>query len=242
MTPVEESPQAAILIIGNELLSGRVRDQNLEYLARELWELGVRVRCAWVVGDDVAEIAAAVRLLAGSHTFVLTSGGVGPTHDDVTLAGVAEAFHTPLVEHPALVKKMRQRLGGPLNGHHLKMALLPQGAVLEGDGIDRWPVVRMENVFIFPGIPGALRRKFESIRELFRAAPFHRRHLDLLAEETDIAGVLEQTASRFPDVAIGSYPEQQRVLITIESRDSGRVEEVWRILQEALKDRLAGPS
>lgn len=232
---MSQGPDAAVLLIGNELLSGRVRDQNLAILASALWEQGVPVRRAWVVGDEVPAIAEAVRTLSAGHTYLFTSGGVGPTHDDVTMAGIALAFGLQLAEDPRLAAKIRRRLGAAAGPYHLKMAGLPEGAALEGDGEGVWPVVRVRNVFVFPGIPEALRRKFQLIRHLFRAAPLIRLCLALAAEETAIAGFLEQTAARFPGLSFGSYPEPERVLVTIEGPDPVLAETARGVLREAWK-------
>ena len=128
MDPVERNPTAAILIVGNELLSGRVRDENLARLAAALWERGVAVRRAVFLPDEVEEIAREVAAAAGSHDWVVTTGGIGPTHDDVTMEGVARAFGVPLVRHPGMEAAIRRTFGEGTTDVHLRMALAPEGA------------------------------------------------------------------------------------------------------------------
>src|SRR5260221_2699186 len=179
------APRAAILLIGNELLSGKVDDENARYLTRELRALGVTLARVEIIPDDAADITASVRALAARHDVVLTSGGVGPTHDDVTLAAVGAAFGMPIARNAELEDLLRAGIGPRLHERDLRMADVPVGARLEygprgpGTAAERpgrsWPVVVVNNVWILPGVPSIFRRKFETVRELFRAAPIHAR-------------------------------------------------------------------
>ncbi len=225
-------PDAAILLIGNELLSGRVRDDNLHFLAAELWELGVPVRTAWMIRDGIDEIGDAVRRLADSHTWLFTTGGIGPTHDDLTIEGVAHGFGLDVVNHPRLESLIRGRLGGETTDAHLRMARVPDGAVLAGGEEGAWPTVRVRNVFILPGVPSILRRKFRQIRESFRQSPLHRRILSLATTETAIAGVLERAAAAHPEIEIGSYPQAECVLVTFEGADEAAVETAYESVSD----------
>lgn len=225
-------PDAAILLIGNELLSGRVRDDNLHFLASELWDLGVPVRTAWMIRDGVDEIGDAVRTLAASHAWVFTTGGIGPTHDDLTIEGVARGFNLDVVTHPRLETLIRGRLGDATTEAHLRMARVPDGATLAGSDEGAWPTVRVFNVFILPGVPSILRRKFRQIRESFRQAPLHRRILSLATTETAVAGVLERAAAAHPDVEIGSYPQAECVLVTFEGADEASVERAYESVSD----------
>ncbi len=216
-------PDAAVLLIGNELLSGRVRDENLHYLARELWELGTPVRTVWMVRDGVNEIADAVRGLKASHAFLFTTGGIGPTHDDVTIEGVARAFSVPVVQHPQLETMIRARVGERTTAAHLRMAQVPEGASLEAPEDGVWPTIRIENAYILPGVPSILRRKFDAIKERFRQPPLFRELLHLMTTETGIAVILERAAQLFDDVEIGSYPQSGSVMITFEGDAQDRV-------------------
>ncbi|NJN64504.1 MAG: competence/damage-inducible protein A [Acidobacteria bacterium] len=221
---MRESRTAAILLIGNELLSGRVEDRNLSFLARSLWEQGIRVVRAEIVRDERAEIAPRVRDLCAGHAFVFTTGGIGPTHDDVTIAAVADAFSVPVIEEPELARRIREHFQERTTSAHLRMALVPQGATLVGGGL-AWPTIRIDNCFVLPGVPSILERKFEDLRPLLGGAPFVRASLALVVEEADLAPTLDALALSFPRLEIGSYPERRRVLVTIEGRDAVEVDE-----------------
>ena len=234
-------PTAAILVIGNEILSGKVEDQNARYLIGELRRLGVSLRRIEVVPDVAEEIADRVRALAGRVDHLFTSGGVGPTHDDVTLRAVGEAFGLPIVRHPDLEGLLRSRYGARLHERDLQMADLPVGARLEhgpGGAGTRWPVVVVRNVWILPGVPSIFRAKFEAVRELFRAPPIHGRALFTLADEAEIAGALDETVAAFPAVDVGSYPQTEggphRVKVTFDGRDRDAVDAALAFLTSKL--------
>ena len=230
------NPTAAILLIGNEILSGKVEDENARFLTRELRALGVALRRIEVVPDVTEEIADSVRTLSPRFDAVFTSGGVGPTHDDVTLKAVADAFGMEIVRHAGLEALLRAGYGDRLHERDLHMADIPAGARLEhgpggpgGDARAPWPVVVVRNVWVLPGVPSIFRRKFEAVRELFRASPIHGRALFSRAGEGHIAGALDEAVSAFPDVEIGSYPHPEaqdyRVKITLDGRDGARVDD-----------------
>src|SRR5437870_9622369 len=156
---------AGIILIGNEILSGKVVDANAVYLCREFRALGVDVRKISVIPDEVELIAREVREFQSSYDWVFTSGGVGPTHDDVTIEGVARALAVKVVRHERLVAILEGYYGDRLNDAHLKMAETPDGAELVGGAPLRFPTVVMKNVYILPGVPEIFRQKFEAIRE-----------------------------------------------------------------------------
>jgi molybdenum cofactor synthesis domain-containing protein len=226
------APRAAILLIGNELLSGKVDDENARYLTRELRALGVTLARVEIIPDDAADIADTVRALAPRHDYLFTSGGVGPTHDDVTLGAVGAAFGMALARSVELEALLRAGIGARLHERDLRMADIPTGARLEygprGAGGRAWPVVVVENVWILPGVPSIFRRKFESIRELFRAPPIHARAVYSSEAEGPIAGALDETVAAFPTVEVGSYPHFEavdyRVKITLDGRDRAAVD------------------
>jgi molybdenum cofactor synthesis domain-containing protein len=238
-------PTAAIVVIGNEILSGKVDDQNAHYLIGQLRSLGVALRRIEVVPDVVEEIADRVRALSGRVDHLFTSGGVGPTHDDVTLQAVAEAFGLPIARNAELESLLRSRYGERLFERDLRMADLPAGARLEhgpaGPGA-RWPVVVVRNVWILPGVPSIFRAKFEAVRELFRAPPIHGRALYSRAGEGEIAGALDETVAAFPGVDVGSYPHLEpadhRVKITLDGRDRAAVDRALGFLAERLGDAV----
>ncbi len=225
---------AGIIVIGNEILSGKTRDANSGYLARELRGLGVDVRKMSVIPDDLHRIADEVRTFSGSYDYVFTTGGVGPTHDDLTMDGIAAAFALPIRRHPELEAILRQYYAQDLIDGNLRMADIPDGAHFVG-GKGLWfPVIAVQNVYIFPGVPEILQRKFERIKEMFREAPFHMREVYLRADEGRIAGILHTVLAAFPDLLLGSYPYFDNPLysikLTLESKDCGYLEQAHAML------------
>lgn len=216
-------PTAGVIIIGDEILSGKFTDENTPFLARRLRELGVDLRRVSVIPDDVAGIGEEVRRFAGLFDHVFTTGGVGPTHDDLTMEGVARGFDVPLVRHPELEAILRDKLGEGCSDAALRMADVPRGASLWWDGDVIWPVVVMGNVAIFPGVPSLLRLKFDAVAARFHGVPVQGRRLITTARETDIAHLLSEAAAAWPTVSIGSYPQfdaaPHTVTVTMDSRD-----------------------
>jgi molybdenum cofactor synthesis domain-containing protein len=231
-TPPAPPPRAAILLIGNELLSGKVDDENARFLTRELRALGVTLARVEIIPDDLEDVAASVRALSARHDHVFTSGGVGPTHDDVTLAAVGAAFDMPLGRSAELEALLRAGIGPRLHERDLRMADIPTGARLEygprGPVGKGWPVIVVRNVWVLPGVPSIFRRKFELVRELFRAAPIHARAVFSRETEGPIAGALDEVVAAYPSVEIGSYPHldavDYSVKITLDGRDRAAVD------------------
>ena len=228
-------PTAGILVIGNEILSGKVVDTNSPFLCRELRGLGVDVERILVIPDVVEIIAAETRAMSEAYDHVFTSGGIGPTHDDLTMEGIAAAFQVPIERSESIVTRLARAIRGELNPSQLKMAEVPKGAHLVDVG-DLWfPVVIVDNVHIFPGIPELLRKKFDSIRQRFKGVPILLKRVYVKQRESDIAEALNSLLGEFPELMLGSYPkigeEAFHVLLTLESRDAG-------YLQDALDDLL----
>jgi molybdenum cofactor synthesis domain-containing protein len=237
-------PTAAIVIIGEEILSGKVEEENARFLVQELRGLGVSVRRIEVLPDDEVEIAASVRVLSDRYQHVFTSGGVGPTHDDVTLPAVAAAFSMPIARRPELVELIRRSMGSEMHERDLRMADIPEGArLLYGEPPDptRWPVVAVGNVYVLPGVPPIFRRKFESLRSLLKAGPIFSRAIYSREGEGPIAAALDEVVAAFPAVVIGSYPRidaaDHKVKITLDGRDLAAVEQAVERLT-----RLLGPA
>src|SRR5499427_6766584 len=164
---------AGIILIGNEILSGKVMDANASYLCRELRTLGVEVRRISVIPDEVDVIASEVAAYSAEFDVVFTSGGVGPTHDDVTIEGVARALGVKVIREPRLVRLLEGYYKDRLNEARLKMAEVPEGAELTADGELVFPAVVVRNIYILPGVPEIFRQKFEALKERFRESPFH---------------------------------------------------------------------
>lgn len=231
-------PTAAILVIGDEILSGKVEDANARLLIGELRELGVALRRILVVPDDVDDVAKAVRELSASFDHVFTSGGVGPTHDDVTIVGIAAAFETSVIRHPELERRLKTYFGEAADESKLRMADVPGNAELLEMPDWRWPVLVCRNVYILPGVPELFRKKFLAMRERFRVEPFFAHAVYTLEEEFDIAAALREVADAHAAVAIGSYPNfatpDYKVKVTLESKEKAALE----IAVEALLARL----
>jgi len=239
---------AAALVIGNEILSGKVEEENLSYLAKELWSLGVSLQEVRILRDQVGAIVAAVRELSGRHSYLFTTGGIGPTHDDVTVEAVAQAFGVPLVRDPTLERLLRA--SDPKReptSSQLRMALIPEGSELVG-GSDQspWPTVRKENVYLFPGIPPYFRRRLDALREQLRTSPFVDCVLYTTLGEGALAEPLNEIVARFPGVEVGSYPAvdraDYRVRVSFAGRDRGEVEAAREALRAILPaDVLVDP-
>jgi FAD synthetase len=214
---------AAIIVIGNEILSGKIPERNAGYLIPELHDLGVAVRRMVVIPDEIEEISRTVREFAAVFDYVFTSGGVGPTHDDLTIAGVARAFDRSVVRSEALASLIRELFGPEVDESRLRMADVPEGADLVASEGLRWPVVAVQNVYIFPGVPEILRNKFDAIRERFRSSPFRNTSVLTQEDEFDLASRLRHLAEANPEVEVGSYPtfacEEYRVRITLQARN-----------------------
>jgi len=233
---------AGLIIIGNEILSGKIEDENIGFLCRELYALGVEVRRTLIIPDIVEEIVAEVRMMSEAFDYVLTSGGVGPTHDDLTIESVACAFGRSLEQRQEIVDVLERFHKTPLTESQLKMALLPEGAVLLGDAEVIFPVTMVENVFLFPGIPSLLRRNFEDVRPHISGVQFTLNRVYLNCYESDVAHHLTAVQLSFPEVRIGSYPrtgsEAHRVLLTLESRDAQEVERALTTLLDRIPKEL----
>jgi FAD synthetase len=222
---------AGVVVIGNEILSGKVADTNSPFLAAELRKLGVALRRIDTIPDDLDDIGETVRRFHDSYDYVFTSGGVGPTHDDVTIEGIARGLGRRVVRHPDLIAGIQQFVQGELNAAHLKMAEVPEGAELLPDETLRFPTIRVDNVYILPGIPEILRKKFVAMRALFAAAPYHLRVIYTSYSESMIAESLNQTVSEFPELLLGSYPKigdpEYMVKLTMESKDGEYVQRAF---------------
>jgi molybdenum cofactor synthesis domain-containing protein len=219
---------AAALIIGNELLSGKVEEANLAVLARTLRDLGIALVRVVMVQDDIDVIAREVSALSKSHDWLFTSGGVGPTHDDVTVDAVAKAFGVEVVVHATLEAMVRHHYGDRVTEGHLRMAIAPKGATLETLPDVPWPTVRMGNTWVMPGVPEAFKMKIPVVKaRLSGAAAFVSHAVYTKMDEGDLKPLLDRVVAQFPDVEIGSYPKWHdptyRTKLTFDGRDGARV-------------------
>lgn len=236
------APTAALLLIGNELLSGKIVDLNGPVVVKGLQTLGVDLRAVEVVPDEVPVIAEAIRRQRTRVDSIITSGGVGPTHDDVTMRAVAAAFDSTLSRHPEFERLLVDFFGRRANEHILRMADLPKGARLLGGGAPV-PVVAVENVHIFPGEPNLFRTKFEAVASEFArgtACPFTVRRIFSRCEEGEIAGMMTSIQAAHPQVRIGSYPRYEEshwwTQITVDGRDAALVDQVLSELRGNIGD------
>jgi molybdopterin-biosynthesis enzyme MoeA-like protein len=219
---------AAALIIGNEILTGKIQESNLGYLGQELFKLGIVLARAVVCRDDIDVIVADLNVLRAAHDIVFTSGGVGPTHDDVTLPAVAKAFARKLVRAPEIERLIRDYHGAKVTGDHLRMADIPEGARLIASDDVPWPTVAIDNIYIFPGVPEIFRMKFPVLRpHLNQGTRFYSRAVFTQCDEGEIAAGLTLVANRHPDLFIGSYPrfrgQDYRLKVTVDGSDEARV-------------------
>lgn len=199
---------AALLVIGDEILSGRTKDKNIGHVAQVLTEIGVDLKEVRVVADDEPAIVAALDELRGRYTYVFTTGGIGPTHDDITADCVAKAFGVPLDVDPRAVALLRERLGGvELNEARMRMTRIPRGAALVANKISAAPGFWIDNVIVMAGVPSIMQTMLDEVIPRLKVGA------KLIAEtvradlrEGDIGTELAAVAAAHPDVMIGSYP------------------------------------
>lgn len=213
---------AGIIIIGDEILSGKVQDYNAFFMAKELWAHGIQLRRISIISDITDEIADEVKKYSDSFDYVFTSGGIGPTHDDVTIEGISKAFNVKTVIDPTLCEILTGKIGN-LSPEQLKMAEIPDGAELITDGSLSFPLIKFKNIYIFPGIPELLRRKFFAVEKLFNEPHIFLKKIYIQESESAIAPLLKDVLKLFENIKIGSYPvmniRDYSVIVTMESLD-----------------------
>lgn len=214
---------ACIVLIGDELLNGSVQDTNGKYLIERLRKHGVKVSAWHIIGDDIDQIAETISLEAPRNQWVITSGGVGPTHDDVTMQGIAKAFGVPLETNAFVAELISRHFVGATANVWMKMARLPTTCKTIYIEDIRLPIFWLDNVFILPGIPEIFRLQFAAIEERFVGVPFYSHSIYFQIGEGLLAPKLTEASSQFKGVQFGSYPvlnqDQYRVRVSLESRD-----------------------
>jgi molybdopterin-biosynthesis enzyme MoeA-like protein len=229
VNPAHPTVAAAALVIGNEILSGKVEEANVTPLARTLRGLGILLRRVVVVMDDVDTIAREVRELSGSHDWLFTSGGVGPTHDDVTVEGVARAFGVGVVSSAPMEAMLRAHYRERCTPGHLRMALVPEGAALETTAEVPWPTIRLRNTWLLPGIPEVFRMKLPVVVARIGGGGlgFVSHAVYVALDEGVLKPTLDMIVADFADVSVGSYPKWQdpsyKTKVTFDGRDEARV-------------------
>ncbi len=242
--PKDDRVTAALLLIGNELLSGRTQDANLLYLSRRLTEVGIRVVEARVVRDVQADIIAALNALRERFTYVFTTGGIGPTHDDITAAAVAAAFDVALVPHPEAVRRLTEYFHGrgvEANPARMRMAHTAAGAELIDNPVSVAPGFRIGNVFVLAGVPKIMRAMLEEvIPTLAHGAPVLSATVIGDLPEGQVAAGLEAIQEAYPDLEIGSYPGRDargfRVSLVVRGTDARRVKSAANAVQRMITE------
>ena len=205
---------AALVIIGNEILSGRTQDANLAYIAGALGEIGVRLMEVRVVPDVEDEIVDAVNTLRAKYDYLFTTGGIGPTHDDITAECVARAFGLPLIQHPEARRRLVERYeqtGMELNEARLRMANTPEGAELIDNPISTAPGFKIENVYVMAGVPIIAQAMIDGVKQTLAGGdPVHSRTLVCSIGEGNMAEGLGNIQDSYPAIDIGSYPYYRR--------------------------------
>ena len=223
---------AAVLVIGDEILSGRTKDKNIGFIAEYLTDIGIDLKEVRVVPDEEPEIVAAVNALRTRYTYLFTTGGIGPTHDDITADCVAKAFGVPLEYHPQAVEIMRKRIaasGGEMNEARMRMTRVPQGGELVLNKVSGAPGFRIGNVIVMAGIPSVMQGMIEYVTpQLKTGARMLSESVRADAREGDIGTELGQVAKALPDVIFGSYPfaddtGSPNTNVVIRSRDPQRL-------------------
>jgi molybdenum cofactor synthesis domain-containing protein len=221
---------AAVLVIGDEILSGRTQDSNIHYIARFLAARGIDLKEARVVGDVQDEIVAALNALRGTHDFVFTTGGIGPTHDDITADAVAAAFGVGISHHPEAHALLAARYGADFNAMRARMARIPHGAALVQNSVSTAPGFTIGNVFVLAGVPAIARAMLEALAPLLpQGRKVHAITIASPVAEGQVAAGLAAIQKAHADTAIGSYPHFRDdggfgVQLVVRGRDGGAVE------------------
>ncbi|MBR2537478.1 MAG: competence/damage-inducible protein A [Hyphomicrobium sp.] len=240
--PTDTVITAALLVIGDEILSGRTKDKNIGAIADHLTSIGIRLSEVRVVADDEADIVNAVNALRARYTYVFTTGGIGPTHDDITADSIAKAFSVPIGVDPrarALMQAACDARGVELTPARLRMARLPDGAQLVENAISVAPGFMIGNVIVMAGIPDIMRGMLESVTpRLQTGARMLSVTIPLNCPESQIADLFAAHQKRYPDVAMGSYPSlrdgKPATDLVLRSVDESRLEDARDNLKSAL--------
>jgi molybdenum cofactor synthesis domain-containing protein len=245
--PQPEAHTAAILLIGDEILSGRTQDLNLAYISKKLNEVGVQVREARVVPDIEGEIVQAVNALRARYAYVFTTGGIGPTHDDITADSIAAAFDLPCDYHPDAYAMMEANYPpGEFTEARKRMARTPVGASLIPNPVSKAPGFRVENVFVMAGIPRVMHVMLDGALPLLEGGrPVLSRSIGVHMPEGRFGTALGQVQARFPDVGIGSYPFMREgrygASLVMRSEDGGRLGEAAEAVRAMLLELGGDP-
>ncbi len=239
------NPTAAILIIGDEILSGRTTDSNINTIAKFLGALGIDLREVRVVHDEEAQVVETVNALRNTYEYVFTTGGIGPTHDDITADCMAKAFGVDISEHPAALKLLMDRsvtMGWTLNENSRRMARIPHGADLIKNPVSAAPGFQLGNVFVMAGVPKIMEAMLEDVAPRLRTgARVLSRTVKLsYVGESSAADALREINGRYPELSLGSYPYglslngEFGTHLVVRGRDAGQVDAATNELKAAL--------
>jgi molybdenum cofactor synthesis domain-containing protein len=238
---MSEIVTAGILVIGDEILSGRTKDKNIGYIAEYLTNIGIDLREVRVVSDDEAAIIEALNALRARYTYVFTTGGIGPTHDDITADSVAKAFGVGIDHHPDVVARFRQRFSeAELNEARLRMARIPDGAELIQSATILAPGFKIGNVIVMAGVPSIMQAMLDIVSpKLKSGVRMLSESVRANAREGDIGGPLRAIAAAHPDTSIGSYPfldenGKPNTNIVVRSRDADKLKAAMAAVTEML--------
>ncbi|MEO5360018.1 MAG: competence/damage-inducible protein A [Nitrospirota bacterium] len=234
---------AGIIIVGDEVLSGKVDDINSGFAAKGLRSKGIDVRRISVISDDVDEIAAETTAFSKKYDYVFTSGGLGPTHDDVTIEGISKGFGVNIAIDSDLKAILTAHYGDKLTPERLKMAEVPEASVLIKHSTIKFPIIHYKNVYILPGQPELFKDKFKVLKESFNERPILLAKVYITEYESEIAPFLNVVVAGNKDVKIGSYPvmhnAEYRVMLTIESMDASALRNTVKMLTNGdFKDKI----
>lgn len=231
-----------MLVIGNEVLSGRTQDENLRFIGNRLTELGIELREARVIPDDEFMIVSAVNQARAAYDYVFTSGGIGPTHDDITADCIAKAFGRSIDHHPDAVAVLKANYPARiLNEERMRMARMPIDASLVPNPVSHAPGFRLENVYVFAGVPSVMRAMFESIvHELDGGDPVLSNTVAALLAEGVLATPLRRLQGQYSDVDIGSYPFYRRnqfgTSVVLRARDPHQLREATEAYRAVIRE------
>lgn len=239
-------PTAAIVIIGDEILSGRTLDTNTNYIAKKLAENGIDLKEVRVIADDHAQIISVITALKLKYTYIFTTGGIGPTHDDITSLAIADAFNLPLernLEAYDIIKAFYLSQGEDLNSSREKMADIPKGSALINNPVSWAPGFRIENVFVLAGVPNIMQAMFEHLLPSLRKGQVLKsKNIDIFVGESTIAAEFADLQNKYPNVQMGSYPfkknERFGTSLVLSSKDALKLEEAYQELESFIKQKF----
>lgn len=230
---------AAVIIIGDEILSGQVNDKNAYFLATMLQNLGVELGLIVTIPDNIETIAKWVSSLSREYDFVITSGGIGPTPDDMTRDGIAKGLGLKLELNKEAEAELNMYYKGKMNEKRLLMAYLPEKTVIIRNPETGAPGFKVKNVYVFPGVPILLEKLFETVKEDFRSEPIYKKSFTTNVGESFFAHLMDELPLKFKDVSVGSYPKIEKkpycAELVLKSRNKDRLEKASKWLYEEIK-------